>query len=138
MKNLKKYMIVIILFCFCYNTLIAQITEEEAIQKAWEFVENRNLNTFLLYFNQKTVTNNDEISTFNKIIIFKGNQSYAFFIDEGPLKNWSHECTYLFIGCKDGEIQTVNWKLPPNNLSEWKCLNEINEPPIKLFNYRKI
>jgi hypothetical protein len=135
---MKRYLILIVFILVILEISNGQITKNDATKLTFEYIKNLNLGECLVYLKQEVVNQNFEIKTFDKSINSMTDQSYAFFIDKFPLKNWAHPCFYLFVNLKNGSIQMIEWKLPPNDLRDWELLTEIRErAPVKLFDFKK-
>lgn len=134
-----KNSILIFAFLLSFSNISkGQISITEATRTVNNYIEKTKTTDYLLYRNIAEMNSKSSINTFNKSIQTSEFTSWVFFIDNHPLKNWEHKCLYVFIDKKTGEMETLKWTLPPNDLDKWELLTEIKETSeVKLFNFKK-
>lgn len=95
-----------------------ELSQDEAADIALKIFENDNVEIFV---SNTTYEPEDTIHVLyeqlkNEYIVAE-NRCWVAFVDLIPAANWAHECQYLLIDAKSGNVVTYNRDMPPKDLA---------------------
>lgn len=119
----------ILLFCglclFYIEYAFPQVSQEEAfaiIKK--DYLSGTWINSEI-YVSKQPINSRDTIEIFGELPINASNTSWFFFIDVVPDANWAHDCIYVFVDYKSGNVDTIHRLMPPKRLDDMIILNRV-------------
>ena len=124
---MKRNVIATLIFCCIQIFTYAQITHTEAYTKIEDYMRENKISDSIVLYHSPIIANQDAIILANQDTLQSPSyDSYVFFIDEYPYKNWGHPCRFLFVDCSSGIVSTMTASFPPNDIFEWEVIkNEI-------------
>lgn len=60
----------------------------------------------------------DTVFLWSGYLVCPFDNAYGIFIDNYPMKSWSHECKYIFVDSSNGELTEYARTLPPKKISD--------------------
>ena len=97
MKKLKFLPVLLIVICFA-NLSVAQLTQQQTIDKVLNEIIPADTGKINLYFALGQYTNTDSIQLPDgNAIVCPFDNNFIFFVNDHPFANWNHPCRYIFI-----------------------------------------
>lgn len=122
MKRLLFYLLIINLHLMVFG----QITKQDADSLIQIYLTNSHLDRNTILYSLDSICHKSTIVLVNNDIVETPNdECYAYFLDEVPDANWSHQCRFLFVKIYDTDIFVINRMLPPINLCMWNKHTQI-------------
>lgn len=109
-----------IAICLIPLASYSQTTKLQADAIVQSYLESNELSDGTWLYSYSTILNGASIVlTGNSTISTPASDCYAYFLDEHPLKGWSHECRLLYVNIGTGTVLSSPINMPPNNLEDW-------------------
>ena len=104
------------------SMLKASVSQQEALNIS---IKLANDSTSEIWGSNKSYVRGDTLQLWYGNIVCPFDTAWLFFIDNEPMHNWSHKCTYVYVDANKGECKQLIKSLPPINLiKEWSRLQE--------------
>ncbi|MBO5619792.1 MAG: T9SS type A sorting domain-containing protein [Paludibacteraceae bacterium] len=108
----------LILFTFLLSSLVSiqAKTNKEEVAHIAEKIANDTISE--IWLSNQPYTIGDTIFLWSGFVVCPYNEAWCAFIDHHPLRNWGHECTFLFIDTSNGDHFSIKKLSPPKLISE--------------------
>lgn len=128
---MKQLLIWAIVICLTPLVSYSQTTKLQADAIVQSYLEFNELEGDTWLYSYNTILNQVSIVLVdNSTITTPTGDCYAYFLDEYPLKGWSHTCRFLFVNATTGTISSLATNMPPANLEDWNQHFTLEVPDI--------
>ncbi len=123
---MKRFFLLILLL---FSTILPIYSQTLITQQdAWDIVQQKvledNIQDINIYVSDNYLDKNTVIKTIYQDEHSPLFDSWFFFIDDNPFKNWNHACRYVFVNVHTGDFVVYNKTIPPI-LDNFRVLNEV-------------
>lgn len=114
---MKKNLILLFLICKCVTCLYSQIDIFKADDIVINIISLGSVDSISVFRKTNTLSESDTILLFDGNMITSPYDScYVYFIDDQPLRNWGHQCRYIFLDINSGDYTITNANTYPDNI----------------------